>query len=407
MAADRSILEGLPLKNLGIDYVPEYKPMLERMDLETINGVPAKSFWVAQRKEQNRFHYTGLAENLKSSRGLLFTPQQEQDRFFSIVDPFPPQARLNAIVSKLAELANDGPEVTRGAQFTVELTPFGDAPTECIVDAWSVHQLWPLSGIKTLQKVNLIGTSVTDFRPLATLPIRELDVEVVLYNSEADHVFSEIESLQTINGQPKDQYLAERKAMRDEIDAFQKTAQSLTPRDLFPWIIPRLKKLNPDYGDVRMVNQGIQPGDGRISLDNGLLNIWSGGGLRDLSPLRVLPFDRLHLSCNNNVGGRNIYDLASLRGLPLQSIALGGNPLADLRPLKGMPLKELNLILAPVSDLSPLVDLPLESINLARTYVTDFSPLKEIKTLKTINGKPASDILEPPTEQQDPDRNGD
>jgi hypothetical protein len=123
------------------------------------------------------------------------------------------------------------------------------------------------------------------------------------------------------------------------------------------------------------------------------LKIWSGGRLRDLSPLRVLPFNRLHMVSHNNIGGRYIYDLSSLQGLPLESIRIGGCPLVDLRPLKGMPLQELDVSLTAVSDLSPLEGLPLESIGLQRTFVTDFSPLKKIKMLKTIDGKPATDLL--------------
>jgi serine/threonine protein kinase len=390
---DLSVLKGMPLKSLGVDYQPALREFLESLNVETLNGVPADRFWVSIRKAQNRFPVSGLAENLKSKSGLKMTPDEEREQFFDAIKDFPPQARQSAVVSKIAELANDGPEVTRSAEFAVELTPKGDAPTECIIDAWSVHQVWPLEGLKTLEKIDLVGSSVTDFQPLAKLAVRDLSVEVVLYNTDADQIFADIATLKTINGMPKAEFLAKRKNMRAEIDGFQKTAKSLKPIDIFPWIVPRFEELNPDCGQIVFTADGIQPGDSRISLADGLLKMWGGGRFRDLSPLRVLPFDRLQLNGHNNIGGRYIYDLSSLQGLPLISVSVGGCPLADLRPLKGMPLQNLDVSLTAVSDLTPLDGLPLESIGLQRTFVTDMSPLKKIKTLKTIDGKPATEVL--------------
>ncbi len=389
---DLSVLNGMPLESLGIDYNPQQRKLLEGLELQFINGMTADDFWVSIRKEQDRFHYSGLAENLKSKSGLMFTPEAEQKEFFSVIEKFPPQAQLNAIVSKIAELANEGAEASRGALFAVELTPAGDAPTKCIIDAWSVHQIWPLAGIKTLEQIDLVGASITDFSPLSQLPVRELNAEIVLYNRAADSVLQEMATLETVNGQPKEQYLAQRAAMRTAIDDFQQTANSLPVRDIFAWVAPRLHKLNPDYRDPEFIAGGIQPGDSRISLDSGLLKIWSGANLRDLSPLRVLPFDQLHLMSNNNIGGPNIYDLSSLSGLPLKSISIGGAPLADLRPLTGMPLNNLEFNLTAVSDLAPLENMKLESIQLVRTFVADFSPLKKIKSLKLINGKPTEEF---------------
>jgi serine/threonine protein kinase len=153
----------------------------------------------------------------------------------------------------------------------------------------------------------------------------------------------------------------------------------------------------------------------------------SGTRVKDLSPLRGMKLARL--DCDTAVA-----DLSPLKGLPLTELTCNGAPVADLEPLRGMKLTYLNCNNTPVRDLTPLAGMPLQYLNISYTKVTDLSPLKgmlltslncrgidgldltplagmplktlfcnfqpdrhaallrSIKTLETINGKPAAEF---------------
>jgi serine/threonine protein kinase/Leucine-rich repeat (LRR) protein len=131
------------------------------------------------------------------------------------------------------------------------------------------------------------------------------------------------------------------------------------------------------------------------------------GSVTDLSPLKDMPLTRLLLSANP------VSDLSPLKGTPLTEISFNTTLVTDLSPLQGLPLTVLSCYGTNVADLSPLRDLPLTYLVCGRARVTDFSPLKDmpltylqfdfspalhaellrsIKTLETINGKPAAEF---------------
>jgi WD40 repeat protein/serine/threonine protein kinase/Leucine-rich repeat (LRR) protein len=141
-----------------------------------------------------------------------------------------------------------------------------------------------------------------------------------------------------------------------------------------------------------------------------LTELWcSSTSLTDLSPLRGMPLTFLH------VGGTYVSDLTPLRGMKLTSLNIENTFVSDLSPLRGMPLTSLKCSEIrgpkPLTDLSPLQGMSLTELSCQRTQVTDLSllrgmPLKvlqcdfkperdtevlrSIKTLETINGKPAA-----------------
>ncbi len=55
-----------------------------------------------------------------------------------------------------------------------------------------------------------------------------------------------------------------------------------------------------------------------------------------------------------------------------------------------MPLQRLSLSGTPITDLSPLKELPLQELSCDFKPERDTQLLKSIKTLKSINGKPAA-----------------
>jgi hypothetical protein len=75
--------------------------------------------------------------------------------------------------------------------------------------------------------------------------------------------------------------------------------------------------------------------------------------VRDLTPLLGTRIEELYLS-----GARQVKDLALLRGLPLQILALSRTGVSDLGPLTELPLRELNLEgCAELTDLRPLLEI--------------------------------------------------
>lgn len=140
-----------------------------------------------------------------------------------------------------------------------------------------------------------------------------------------------------------------------------------------------------------------------------------GSKVSDLSPLSGMPLT--FLACHNT----SVTDLSPLKGMPLTLLNCGGTRVSDLSPLKGMPLTWLGCGGTKVSDLSPLKGFPLVSLGVQNTPVMDFSLLKEIplkylwldfkperdtellrsiKTLETINEKPAAEFWKEVEEQQ-------
>ncbi len=130
-----------------------------------------------------------------------------------------------------------------------------------------------------------------------------------------------------------------------------------------------------------------------------------GSRVTDLSPLKGMPLEVLYCA------QLRVPDFAPLKGMPLQ-VLWGNCPLvSDLSPLRGMPLRHLGIGGTQVSDLSPLTGMPLEHLGIGGTRVSDLSPLKgvplksltcdfkaerdgpvlrAIRTLETINDKPAA-----------------
>ena len=131
--------------------------------------------------------------------------------------------------------------------------------------------------------------------------------------------------------------------------------------------------------------------------------------MSDLSPLKGMKLTCLALQCHEGVRP------VAAEGHAADGVALIAvtRKVSDLSPLKDMPLTTLDLQDTPVSDLSPLKGMPLTLLALrghagdrpvaaardaAQDLRCDFKPerdaeiLRSIKTLETINGKPAAEF---------------
>jgi hypothetical protein len=127
----------------------------------------------------------------------------------------------------------------------------------------------------------------------------------------------------------------------------------------------------------------------------------------DLAPLSGMKLEVLSFTATE------VSDLSPLKGMPLTQLDAWNTKISDLSPLRGMPLVNLACNQTRVSDLSPLAALPLRSLHCEQSLVTDLAPLKglplkslfcdfqperdkemvrSIKTLETINNKPAAEF---------------
>jgi hypothetical protein len=110
----------------------------------------------------------------------------------------------------------------------------------------------------------------------------------------------------------------------------------------------------------------------------------SNGGLSNLKGcenLRILYLGQTHIS-----------DLAALKDMKLTTLDCSETQVGDLSPLKGMKLTYLGCVGMQVKDLSPLKEMPLKELACDIKLERGAEIVRSIKTLTTINGKPAAEF---------------
>ena len=333
-------------------------------------GVP-----LALRVDRRDEHVDAADENLN------WQPNDEQQAFLDEVAGLSENDRVPIIIRKLNELGGDE-DFTKSADFKPEVGNRDGQVVGFKINAWKVQEIWPLVAFTSLDFVDLRGTSVTDFRPLARLPLKVVHVNLSLFNTHGEQVLKNIETIELINAKTAANFFAERAAARAEIEKFaaEANAHKMPVKIRLVRVTQELQKLNPQRTD-----------EIKLTCEDGELKIPDGRGIHDLSPLRVLPFHSFTMANRELPGGPHLYDLSPLAGLPLTEITITGCPLRDLSPLQGMPLKRLSVSKTTVEDLRPLAALPLEHLDVSSTRVTDFSPVASLP-LKSINERPAGEF---------------
>ncbi len=114
----------------------------------------------------------------------------------------------------------------------------------------------------------------------------------------------------------------------------------------------------------------------------------STGSVTDISPLSELPLEKLDLQ------SAQISDLSPLREMrTLKMLNISGHTLvSDLAPLASLKLTQLYCNATQVRALAPLAGMPLIDIICDLRQPRDFEILRSIKTLETINTKPAAEF---------------
>jgi len=193
-----------------------------------------------------------------------------------------------------------------------------------------VADLSPLTGMR-LTHLNLQDTRVSDLSPLAGMPLTRLNLT---------HV--RVTDLSPLKGMP----LTELICSTDSVSDISSLAE--------------LPLLSLDLQGTRVAD------------------------LSALKETRTLQYLTLY--------GTQVSDLSPVAGLALRHLNIHGTPVADLTPLKEMPLELFGCQATRVSDLSPLAGSPLSNLNVEFKQWRDYENVRSIKSLQTINGKPAADF---------------
>ncbi|MFO0807923.1 MAG: protein kinase [Gemmataceae bacterium] len=135
------------------------------------------------------------------------------------------------------------------------------------------------------------------------------------------------------------------------------------------------------------------------------------GAVMDLTPLRALRDSLRTLDLHGNT---KLTDLGPLEGMQIRDLNLGFTAVRDLTPLVGLPLQSLRLGWTPAIDFGPIAKTPLKYLDIRgnsnRRLATlgsaakleaieiawepaKLAPLRAIKSLKTIDSKPAAEVL--------------
>jgi len=279
---------------------------------------------------------------------------------------------------------------------------------------------------------------------LAQLPLKSLVIDI---KPGRDIEFlRSIETLVMINEHPAAEFWKEVEERQKgkklgfqmpEFDQWVKDVQAMPAEQQVEAVSKKLMELNPGFDGK--LTETYWAGTRLLQIENGVVVgiSFSTDKVTDISPVRALRGLKFL-----NVSGEKLADLSPLEGMKLTLLVCVGTQVSDLSPLQGMPLTELVCYgsrisnLSPlkqakltylhcdsteVSDLSPLQGMQLTGLLIRITKVSDTSPLKgmplvqlaldfkperdteilrSIKTLKTINDKPAAEFWKEVEERQ-------
>jgi len=342
----------------------------------------------------------------------------------------------------------------------VDLSPLRGVPlTQLSIAGCPVSELSPLKGTP-LVLLWCDKTPIADLSLLKEMPLKHLQCEFKPFRDT--ELLRSIKTLETINNKPAAEFWKEVAKEQAAFEAWTKQVAGMPAEKQVKAVARKLVELNPGFdGKVKpQIYNGVV-GELEFFADNvsdispvralpGLIHLkcrgidasldkpadlskaklsdlsplerlplrvlaCDGTAVSDLSPLKGMPLDTL--SCSQTL----VTDLSPLQGLPLTALSCKVTQVSDLSPLKGMALTYLASEFTQVSDLSPLIGMPLTGLTCHVTNVTDLSPLKEmslkslycdfkperdtdilrsLKTLETINGKPAAGFWREVEEKQ-------
>ncbi|MGE3407572.1 MAG: protein kinase [Pirellulales bacterium] len=320
-----------------------------------------------------------------------------------------------------------------------DLTPLGEMPLKAL-SIWgtNVSDLTPLAGLP-LNGLSLSNTNVSDLSVLKGMPLETLycnNTKVSNYSSlerlplrilsldfnpfRDNDLLRSIKTLESINNKPVAEFWKEVEEKQVAFQQWMKDVQAMPAEQQVEAVSKKLVELNPGFdGKVTdYIRNGTPEIEDGVVKGIGFLTT----NVSDISPVRALK-DLRKLNC----GGTSdkelgvLSDLSPLKGMQLEVLLCFYTHVADLTPLQEMPLATFNCHTTQVIDLSPLQAIPLTELRIAKTLASDYSPLSDmplkaltldfkperdtellrsIKTLETINDKPAAEFWKEVEEQK-------
>ncbi len=262
-----------------------------------------------------------------------------------------------------------------------DLSPLKDMPLTLLrINETPVADLAPLKGMK-LTDLDCRKTKVLDFTPLRDMPLKSLACD---FRPERDtELLRSIKTLEKINGKPAAEFWKDVNAQQAAFDAWLKDVAAMPAEKQIEAVAARLKERNPGFNGI--VEHQIMGGtvtDLKLLTDK----------VTDLTPVRALTGLR-KLACYGSGSGKGqLADLTPLKDLKLIHLGCQFTAVSDLSPLKDMPLTVLSFYDTRVIDLAPLKGMPLKEVWCDVKPERDAAILRSIKTLETINGKPAAEV---------------
>ncbi|MFO0919771.1 MAG: leucine-rich repeat domain-containing protein [Planctomycetaceae bacterium] len=275
----------------------------------------------------------------------------------------------------------------------------------------SVSDLSPLKG-HPLHYLHCNKSPISDLTLIKDMPLTHLTCD---FKPERDtELLRSIKSLEEINGKPTAEFWKEVEEQQKkkkpsyfqtpEFGSWAKEVAAMPAQQQVEAVRQKLIELNPGF-------------DGKVTpaITNGVvlgLQFFTDN-VTDISPLKVLT-ELKYLECrgsglkqgklfnlsplkgmkltNLNFSSTQVADLTPLQGMPLDVLIFGDSNVADLSPIKGMRLYDLHCNFTKVPDLSLLKDMPLKRVFCDFKSESDTDVIRSIKTLETINDKPAAEF---------------
>jgi Leucine-rich repeat (LRR) protein len=271
--------------------------------------------------------------------------------------------------------------------------------------AWYVADLAPLRGMP-LEHLTLNVTGVRDLSPLDGLALVDLDIrDAKVPDLEAVKRFTKLKHLscgvQIKRDAPLLRSMWNLEKINDQsVIEFWKQHDPGHAAHL-QWIadtrkLPAEKQLEAVKARLRERNLGCDIEFGEMRVFDGKVVVFKfiAADVTDISPLRAFPSLGV-LTCGGDFKHLSkLSDLSPLRGMPsLKNLYVTHSAVTDLTPLRGAPLITVYCNNSPVQDLLPLTTLPLQELRCDYKPERDAAILRTIKTLQTINGKPAAEVL--------------
>ena len=199
-------------------------------------------------------------------------PTPAQQEFFDAVVKLKPVQQIEAVRARL-KLLNPG--FDGKLEYQVE----GGKMTELKLPQVMPEHLWQITALGTMERLAATGTAAADFPLLARLPLKQLWIDLELYNEPVAQVVRGMKTLETINGVPAVEFWKKFAAQRQEIEHFRRTAAAWSTVKRLAFVRRKLRELNPDF-------------DGKLksTIEQGrVVELWLiTDQLFDISPVRAL-----------------------------------------------------------------------------------------------------------------------